>query len=126
MALIDIQAFRAIAEEDFEFNREMRYFDGRIRVDVGDGERHVMEFKDGRLVDISDADVPHTDCKIHLKGTREQWSEMLQRFPRPFYHSIQSTCVKHGMLLSNSNETFAYLPALNRMMQILRNVHNKE
>jgi hypothetical protein len=51
---------------------------------------------------------------------------MLQRFPRPFYHSIQSTCVKHGMLLSNSNETFAYLPALNRMMQILRNVHNKE
>jgi hypothetical protein len=126
MVLINMQAFRAVAEKDFEFNREMRYFDGRVKLDVGGDEQHVMKFEGGRLVELSDVDVPDSDCKIFVKGTHDQWSEMLKRYPRPFFHSIQSTCVKHGMVMSDSNESFAYLPALNRMMQILRNVHNEE
>jgi hypothetical protein len=126
MGLIDMKKFLAIAGEDFEFNREMRYFTGRIKLHIGGDEAHVMEFEDGHLVKVSEADVPDVSCKIFVKGTRDQWSELIKRYPRPFFHSIQSSCVMHGMAMSDSNESFAYLPALNRMVQILRNTHNQE
>jgi hypothetical protein len=126
MGLIDMKTFLAIAGEDFEFNREMRYFGGRIKLEVGEDEAHVMEFENGRLVKVSDTSVADASCKIFVKGTRDQWSELIKLYPRPFFQSIQSSCVMHGMAMSDSNESFAYLPALNRIIQILRNTHNQE
>ncbi len=38
----------------------------------------------------------------------------------PLYQCLQTTSVKHGMHLSTTNETFAYLPALNRLVALLR------
>ena len=33
---------------------------------------------------------------------------------------LAMSAVKHGLQLSTTNETFAYLPALNRLVQLLR------
>lgn len=107
------------AMNDPEFHREMRFFDGSIKIGVA-GEETVAEFVDGALVSVAVTDVPDLACKIIVRGTDEHWKNMLAPFPVPFFQCLQTTNVKHGLELSSTNETFAYLPALNRLVQILR------
>jgi len=49
---------------------------------------------------------------------------LLELKPKPFYQCIQSAAVKHGMTITDSNESFAYLPGLNRMTTLLRHLKN--
>ncbi|MBU7435806.1 hypothetical protein [Paraburkholderia fungorum] len=125
MTVIDAAKFQAAAEKDFEFTREMRYFDGVIKLGMGD-QTLALKFSDGKFLGVDEGAFDSAKALIYIEGSAEHWAEMLKAYPRPFYHSIQSTCVRHGMKISDSNQTFAYLPALNRMMQIMRTIHNEE
>lgn len=120
---IDLASAITEAMHDPEFSREMRFFNGAIKVGVA-GEETVAEFGDGALRSAAVADVPDERCTIIIRGTQDQWDNMLARFPVPFYQSLQTTNIKHGLELSSTNETFAYLPALNRLIQILRSRQN--
>lgn len=123
---LDQKAFLEAARADFEFTRETRYLTGVIRLDFGD-ESWALSFANGAFAGITDgADLPDIEAKIIVGGTDEQWGALLELKPRPFYQCIQSAAVKHGMKINVANETFAYLPALNRMTTLLRNVkHGK-
>ncbi len=104
---------------DPEFSWEMRFFSGSIKLAVDDTET-VATFDDGKLVDVAEKAVPDSDCKIVIRGTQDHWDFMLERYPVPFYQCLQTTVVKHGMYMTTTNESFAYLPALNRLVQLLR------
>jgi len=121
MSILNIEAFREKAANDPEFKHAMRYFSGNIKLGVGD-EEFVLSFADGKQIDAPATPVPESACQIIVKGEEEHWTNMLARFPKPFYQSLQSTAVKHGLRMSDTNETFAYLPALNRMMQLMRDI----
>lgn len=73
------------------------------------------------MVKVEEATYDDDKCKIVIRGTDEQWDALLQQKPLPFYQCLQSSNIKHGLHLSNTNETFAYLPALNRMTTLMRN-----
>lgn len=118
---LDREAFAKLARDDFEFTRETRYFTGTIKLEIGD-ETWALNFEDGALASVTDT--PGDEVKIVVGGTAEQWEELLQTKPRPFYQCIQSAAVKEGMQITNTNETFAYLPALNRMTTLLRQMKN--
>jgi len=120
---IDLVSAITEAMHDPEFSREMRFFNGAIKIGVA-GEETVAEFSDGALNSAAVADVPDERCTIIIRGTQDHWNNMLARFPVPFYQSLQTTNIKHGLQLSSTNETFAYLPALNRLIQILRSRQN--
>ena len=123
---IDRSAFAKLAREDFEFKRETRYLTGVIRLVFG-ARSWALSFADGALTDVADgASASDAEATIVVGGTVEQWDELLKWKPRPFYQCIQSAAVKHGMRISDSDETFAYLPALNRMTTLLRQLHNEE
>lgn len=124
MADIDIAATIQRAMDDPEFSRETRFFDGAMKIAV-DAKETVVRFRDGRLISAAVTEVPDSDCKIIIRGTEEHWEKMLARYPVPFYQCLQTTSVKHGLQLSTTNETFAYLPALNRLIQILRSERNE-
>lgn len=123
---IDQKAFLDAARADFEFTRETRYLTGVVRLDFGK-DSWALSFANGALAGITDgATVPDVEAKIIVGGTDGQWNALLELKPRPFYQCIQSAAVKHGMKINVANETFAYLPALNRMTTLLRNVkHGK-
>ena len=105
---------------DPEFSREMRFFTGSFKIVVADIET-VATFDDGKLVDaVETTSVSDDHCKIVIRGTREHWDFMLERYPVPFYQCLQTTVVKHGMHMTTTNESFAYLPAFNRLVQLLR------
>jgi hypothetical protein len=117
---LDIKSFADAAKADFEFTRETRYLTGTIKLDFGT-DAWALNFANGKLVDVTEgADVDEKRCKIVVGGTPEQWDMLLEMKPKPFYQCIQSAAVKHAMRISNTNETFAYLPGLNRMTTLLR------
>jgi hypothetical protein len=124
MSIIDMKAFSQVAKKDFEFTREVRYLNGVIKVGIGD-DQYDLKFIDGKLQSIDDSRMPDSECKIVIRGTKEHWENMLQKYPKPFYQCLQSTAVKHGLHLSDTNETFAYLPAMNRMVQLMRQERNR-
>lgn len=118
---LDCKQFAEVARSDFEFTREFRYLTGKVKLEFGGGEVWVLEFDGGKLADVKDGiAVSDSDCKIVVGGRSDQWDELLQVKPRPFYQCIQSAAVKHQMKISDTNETFAYLPGLNRMTSLLR------
>lgn len=121
---LDRNLFAAAAKADFEFTRETRYLTGVIRVDLGD-QSWALSFANGTLAGITDGTrLPDVECRIIVGGTVEQWDALLEEKPRPFYQCLQSAAVKHGMRISVTNETFAYLPALNRLTTLLRQLNN--
>lgn len=121
---LDQKAFFDAARADFEFTRETRYLTGVIRIDLGD-QSWAMSFANGTFAGITDGSkVPDVECKIIVGGTKDQWDALLEVKPKPFYQCIQSAAVKHGMKINVANETFAYLPALNRMTALLRQLKN--
>ncbi|MBF8789051.1 hypothetical protein I8746_06385 [Pseudomonas sp. USTB-Z] len=125
MPIINIQAFEKVAKTDPEFVRETRYFNGTLKLVAG-SEQHHLTFQEGKLEAVDSGESDDTVTEIMVKGTPEHWKEMLAEKPKPFFQSLQSTAVKHGLSISDSHATFAYLPALNRMMQLLRQIHSQE
>lgn len=124
MSFIDLKKIATEAMSDPEFSREMRYFTGKVKLAI-DEEETILEFNDGKLVTAEVRTLDDADCKIFVKGDKSHWENMLVPYPIPFFQCIQTANVKHGLKLSCTNETFAYLPALNRLLQITRNEHNK-
>jgi hypothetical protein len=121
---IEANAFAEAARQDFEFTRETRYLNGTIKVDFGSAV-WALNFVGGALASVTDgAKLDDRDCKIVVGGTPEQWNMLLESKPKPFYQCIQSAAVKHGMRISTTNESFAYLPGLNRMTTLLRQLKN--
>lgn len=120
----DFAAVLHQANEDFEFGREMRYFTGRLHVTVGD-QAWEAEYNDGHFVSVAEAPTEPNGAALTIKATEEQWADMTAEYPPPFYQSLQSSSIKHGVQLSNTDQLFAYLPALNRLMQIFRQANDK-
>jgi hypothetical protein len=91
---------------------------------IGDGE-DAFTFADGQL----QPGIGHPaddDCEIVVRGTQDQWDQVLAEYPVPFYQCLQTASVRHGLYLNNTNELFAYLPALNRLTTLLRLANNKK
>ncbi len=109
---------------DPEYSREIRYFNGLIKIEI-DSIQQILNYKDGKLLEISTKNIVDNDCQIVVRGDKDTWLNMLALKPKPFYQCMQSTAVKHDLYMNVSNETFAYLPALNRLMQIMRSEFNK-
>lgn len=113
------------ATEDFEFSREWRYFDGTLQLVDGDNSWRA-KFEDGALAEAVKTDGPSEGASISISGGSEHWAEMLKEYPKPFYQCLQTTAVRHGIQISVTNQTFAYLPALNRMTALFRQYNNEE
>ena len=118
----DFAAVLHKANEDFEFVREMRYYTGHLHVTIGE-QAWEAEYNDGNLISVGEAQTEPNDAALSIAGSSEQWAAMTEEYPPPFYQSLQSSSIKHGVQLSNTDQFFAYLPALNRLMQIFRQVN---
>lgn len=124
MPLLDMQKVMATAKTDPEFTRETRYLSGIIKIDLA-GDVTQLSFSDGALTGVSAEDIPTDKASIAVGGSEEQWRNLLADKPKPFYHSLQSACVRHGMTITDTHQTFAYLPAINRLIVLMREHFNK-
>lgn len=121
---IDIQKAFDMLSNDPEFIREIRYYDGTLRMNMGEDSYQIV-FSNGKPVAAMD-EVPNYSAAplTEITGTDDMWMNMLARKPVPYYQCLQTTCVKHGMQMTNNVETLAYLAAWNRMVFVLRDLIN--
>ena len=70
------------ATKDFEFNREMRYYTGKLHVAIGD-KAWLAAYDDGKLLTVDPSGTDPKDAAIWIKGTDEQWKDMTAEYPRP-------------------------------------------
>tara|TARA_B100000787_G_scaffold164329_1_gene146914 strand:- start:466 stop:858 length:393 start_codon:yes stop_codon:yes gene_type:complete len=117
--LLNLNNLSKTFNKDFEYSREIRYFSGLIKIEM-DSIQQILNYENGTLLNITVKNIDDNQCKIIVKGDKDTWLNMLALKPIPFYQCMQSTAVKHNLYMNVSNETFAYLPALNRLMQIMR------
>ena len=116
---VDVKKLQGILTEDKEFNREIRYFDGTVKMVMGDAT-YCLLIKDGKLVTITDDLPADTTADTEFGGSDFQWSNLLAPVPVPFYQCIQTSCVREGMTMSNDVKSLAYLPAWNRLIRVMR------
>lgn len=123
---LDIQKTFEALSNDPEFIREIRYYDGTLRMNMGEDSYQIV-FSNGTPVCASDkvpAPAYSPPVKTEITGTDDMWKNLLARKPVPYYQCLQTTCVKHGMQMTSNVETLAYLPAWNRMVFVLRDIVN--
>lgn len=120
---LELKKYAEALAKDPEFNREIRYYDGAVKMIMGNSV-YVFLIKEGKLVDALDDLSAECPADLVVEGTDEMWSNLLAKVPRPFYQCLQTTCVKHGMKMSNDVKSLAYLPAWNRMIKMLREMRN--
>ena len=123
--LVNLQKMIVSLTNDPEYSRETRYLNGLVKIEI-DEVPQILSYTDGKLNSVSLDNKEDSECKIIVRGDKNTWLNMLEPLPKPFYQCMQSTAVKHDLYMNVSNETFAYLPALNRLMQMMRSEFNKD
>lgn len=116
---VDTAKLEAILKEDKEFNREIRYFDGTVKLNMEETTL-ILIIKDGKLVTLTDELPATTTADAEFEGNNYQWSNLLADVPVPFFQCIQTSCVREGMKMTNDPKTLAYLPAWNRLFRVMR------
>jgi len=121
----DPERYYNIASQDKEFNREIRYYDGTVKLIMGE-DVFCLIVKEGKLISITDKLSAECPADTIFEGNDVQWMNLLAKVPKPFYQCLQTTCVRHGMQMSNDVKSLAYLPAWNRMTKMLREMLNDQ
>ena len=112
-------ALRDALNSDFEFAHAARYWDASLRLGLGDAPLCVR-IEGGRVVSVSPSKADDA-VDVAIDGPTADWEALLAPVPRPFYQSVYAAAVHHEMALSGEPlDLYAYLAALNRMIDVMR------
>ncbi len=110
---------REVLNDDAEFRRAARYWDGSVRLGIGDApfclrleQGRVEELRPWAVGDRSDVDITASEA---------EWERLLAPVPRPFYQSLAGAVMHHEVSLGGDVETSTvYTGALQRLLDVLR------
>jgi hypothetical protein len=112
---------------DPEFRIAARYWNGAIEFRV-DTEPTVVTLEEGHVTSVSH-DLPASLADVTGPGPvviaapAEDWAQLLEHQPRPFYQDYHSATAHHGFRMDGDVETlWAYYAAVRRSADILRDV----
>ena len=119
MLKIDLDAFREGVNKDPEFAHTARYWDARIRLGIGE-DATLLSIRDGSLDDVREYRIEDS-CELDISAPLSDWEQFLQPKPRPMYHSLYAVTFHHDFKITgNLTDAWAYIQALNRMFDIMR------
>jgi len=108
------------ANRDGEFRIAARFWDCRLRLEVGDRARTVA-IAGGRVRSVEPAG-PDAPWDLRIAASPEAWERLLDPVPAPFYQDLYGASVHHGFELGGNLEhhLFPYYPAVRRLIELLR------
>jgi hypothetical protein len=116
---IPCDVVRAALNEDFEFRHAARYWDASVRLGVGD-QPLCVRIVGGEVAEIrpwATAD----SLDVGIDAPAQEWEKLLAPVPRPFYQSLFAAAAHHEVVLSGDPmESYAYMAALTRMLDVIR------
>jgi hypothetical protein len=123
MALISWEELAHRVNEDGEFRLASRFWDATLRLDLGP-ESHQLRFEGGALCEVAPC-APDAPYDVHISAPTEEWEKLLEPIPRPFYQDVLGAALNHGFTLTQDMLAFAaYYPALQRLVEILREMRS--
>jgi hypothetical protein len=64
-------------------------------------------------------------ANLDIGAPETDWRAMLSPVPRPFYQDLHAATVHHGFHVTGDTKHYcAYYPALRRLIELMRDVHN--
>ena len=121
--MLDWDAVRARANDDGEFRLHARLWNATVRLGMGH-RNYKLLIGDGSVRSIGRwRGGVATDLAIH--APQADWDAMLAGTPRPFYQDLYAAAIHHDFQIAGDTANYcAYYPALRRLIEIMREVHN--
>jgi hypothetical protein len=86
-----------------------------------DDSRCMVKVRDGVVTEIKRDPPPNDPWSFSIKATAESWDKLLKSSPPPFYTGLNAGMIRGNLqILGNVEAAFAYLWALNRMLDVMR------
>lgn len=119
MLKIDLEGFHQDLNKDPEFAHSARYWDSRMRLGMGE-ETLLLIIRDGRLQQIREYRIEDS-CDVDITAPMSDWEKFLLAEPPPMYHSLYAVTFHHDFKITgNLNDTWAYMQALIRLFNVMR------
>jgi hypothetical protein len=120
-----VERLRNTLNSDAEFRLAARFMSEDILLEVADS-RCIVKIRDGVVTEIK-RDPPSNDpWSFSIKATAESWDKLLQSLPPPFYTGLNAGMIRGKLqILGNAEVAFAYLWALNRILDVVRQTPHK-
>jgi hypothetical protein len=110
---------------DAEFKLAARFMSEDILFEVDDS-RSIVKVRDGLVIEIKIAPGSKEHWSFSIEATAESWDKLLQPSPPPFFTGLNAGMIRGNLqILGNLEAVFAYSWAVNRMLDIMRQLQNK-
>jgi hypothetical protein len=108
---------------DGQFRHAARSWSIEIVFGIGD-ERYVLDILDGHVRRFEPTDDLFQACGARLAGTEEDWRNLLEPVPVPFYQDFIGAWFNHGFEISGDlRSVFAHYWALLRLLDVMRSLN---
>lgn len=121
MPTLKCARIQELANADPEFRLHSRSWDVTLRFDVDD-EAHVMKVSGG-VVSEFDRVIGEYPAEVVIGAPFEEWDELLQPVPRPFWHDLMAASSRQGFVIDGADldrDFRPYYPAVRRLIEIMR------
>jgi hypothetical protein len=109
---------------DPEFKLAAKYMSENILLEVN-GSRCIIEVQDGMVTAIKLDPFLNADWSFSIKATADTWDKLLQASPPPFYTGLNAASIQGKLFFSGNIEVaFAYYWAMNRLLDVIRQMQN--
>jgi len=113
------QELRDALNGDPEFRLAARYWNGALEFRIGE-QRCVVNLAEGEVNEVGQS-VRGSMAPVVISAPEEDWAQLLEPAPRPFYQDFHAASAHHGFRLGGDVETlWAYYAAVRRSADILR------
>jgi len=120
-----VEQLRNAINNDAEFKLAARFMSEDILLEVADS-RSIIKVRNGVVTEIKLNPRSDDDWSFSIKATAESWDKLLQPSPPPFFTGLNAGMIRGNLeIVGNIEVAFAYYWAMNRMLDIMRQLQNK-
>ena len=120
----EAERFRVGINNDAEFKLVGRDMTVNMVIEVG-GDQRLFKVREGEVRAIGRM-VPMTDpVDLYIKGAYEFWNNLLSPVPPPRFQNLYAAMHAGNCEIAGNSELYnAYFPAINRMINVMRELQN--
>ena len=120
-----LKGLQEAINDDPEFTMAARFMSENILFE-SDGSRCRITVRDGQIAEIKLNPPVDDPWSFSIMASAGSWDKLLQQSPPPFYTGLNAGMVRGNLQIMGDIEiAFAYLWAMNRMMDLMREVQNQ-
>lgn len=89
------------------------------------GDRQIFKVREGEVKTILNIVPPADPLDVNIKGSDEFWRNLLLPLPPPGFQNLYAAIRAGNCKISGNDELYnAYFPAINRMIDVIRELRN--